>query len=101
LFTDRLRDYAALIGGGLIARTEQTQYRSLPVARSANPTEVYLPEFIIDGIRGFAGSDWGDMEQSIRPVSASQKSVLHIQVEARGSRARILVHTSQKPEGSL
>jgi len=102
MFIDRQRDYAQLIGGNLIVpRTVLAATHTVPVDRTANETQVYTPEIIVDGTVGFAGSDEGDAQQAVRKALRNQKTSIGIKVEPLDKKVKISIHTDQHPDGTL
>jgi hypothetical protein len=102
MFIDRQRDYAQLIGGNLIVpRTVLAATHTVPVDRTANETQVYTPEIIVDGTVGFAGSDEGDAQQAVRKALRNQKTSIGIKVEPLDKKVKISIHMDQHPDGTL
>ncbi len=83
LYTQRQREYASTLHG-----------------------DVYTPEMVVDGSRGFVGSDEGDARRSVKDAVKSAKASIHVEVR-RGdnpraqSEARILMRMDQAADGTL
>lgn len=62
--------------------------------------EVYTPEMVVDGARGFVGSDEKELRDAIRKAGAARKSALTVLVSPSGKQASISVRGAPA-KGSL
>ena len=103
LFAERQRDYARLIGGGMfVPRSILRSMGGDRVDKSPNPAEIYTPEIVIDGAFGFAGSDWGDAQKSVRDaLSLGEKGVIRVETQRVGRDTRVTMRMEHPPDGIL
>ena len=78
LYTERQREYASTLHG-----------------------EVYTPEMVVDGARGFVGSDEADARRSVKDAVKSAKASIHVEARREDSKARILIRMDQAAEGTV
>jgi hypothetical protein len=78
LFSQRQREYADRLNG-----------------------EVYTPEMVIDGAKGFVGSDEREARQAIREAVKAQKSPVRMTAERIDGKVKISIHMDDAPDGAL
>ena len=76
--TQRQRDYARRLGG-----------------------DVYTPEMVVDGARGFVGSNSSEALQALAEAADRTKAVIRVDVAPAGSKSRISVHLERPVAGTL
>jgi len=77
-YTARQRDYAAALEG-----------------------DVYTPEMVVDGVKGFVGSDEADARRAIREAAKAQKIPIRIESKRDGDKTSISIKIQSIPEGTL
>jgi hypothetical protein len=78
VFSQRQREYAAHLDG-----------------------QTYTPELVVDGVKGFVGSDQREAEKAIREAARQIKTPLHLAAEALDRKARVTIHVDSAAEGIL
>jgi hypothetical protein len=78
LYTQRQRDYASALHG-----------------------EVYTPEMVVDGAKGFVGSDEEDARRSVKEAVKTGKSGIHIETRREDNKAKILIRMDHAADGAL
>jgi hypothetical protein len=77
-YSDRQRNYARALGG-----------------------DVYTPELVVDGAKGFVGSDESEAQRAIRDASRAAKAPIRIEAQRTDGKAVITIHMDRAVEGSL
>jgi hypothetical protein len=78
LYTERQREYASALHG-----------------------EVYTPEMVVDGARGFVGSDEADARRSVKDAVKSAKASIRVEARREDNKAKILIRMDQAADGTL
>jgi hypothetical protein len=78
LFSERQREYASRLDG-----------------------QTYTPELVVDGAKGFVGSDQREAEKAIRDAAKQTKAPLRLTAEVVDRKARVTIHFDRAPEGVL
>ena len=76
LYTQRQRDYAWSLNG-----------------------EVYTPEMVVDGAKGFVGSDEAEARRAIREATKPGKTPVHVEARREEDKVRISIRMDQAPDG--
>jgi len=76
LYTQRQRDYAETLSG-----------------------EVYTPEMVVDGAKGFVGSNEGDARRAVEDAARAGKPAIRVQAERQDNKAKISIHVDPGAEG--
>ena len=76
LYTQRQRDYAWSLNG-----------------------EVYTPEMVVDGAKGFVGSDEAEARRAIREATKPGKTRVHVEARREEDKVRISIRMDQAPDG--
>lgn len=63
--------------------------------------QTYTPELVVDGVRGFVGSDQREAEKAIREAARRTKTTLHVTAEKMDKKAKLDIHLDGSPEGIL
>jgi hypothetical protein len=78
VFSDRQRGYARSLGG-----------------------DVYTPEMVVDGAKGFVGSDEGDARRAVKEAVRVAKTPIRVDVQRVDGKTKISLHMDRSVEGSL
>ena len=78
LYTDRQRQYAGTLSG-----------------------EVYTPEMVVDGAKGFVGSNERDARRAVEEAARAGKPVIRIEAERQDKKTKISIHFDQPMDGTL
>ncbi|MDE3196346.1 MAG: DUF1223 domain-containing protein [Acidobacteriota bacterium] len=77
-FTERQREYAQVLSG-----------------------DVYTPEMVVDGAKGFVGSDEHDVRRSVEQAARAGKALIRIEAAREDRRTRVSIRFEQPAEGTL
>jgi hypothetical protein len=77
-FSQRQRDYAEMLSG-----------------------DVYTPEMVVDGAKGFVGSNESDALRAIRDAAHKPKAAIRIDAHQENGKARIVLHMDEAADGPL
>ena len=78
LYSERQREYASHLDG-----------------------QTYTPELVVDGAKGFVGSDEREAGQAIREAAQRGKTAVRISAERVEKKTRVTIHIDDAPEGTL
>lgn len=78
LYSERQREYAGHLDG-----------------------QTYTPELVVDGAKGFVGSDQHEAEKAIREAARRVKAPVQVTAERMDKKARVSIHIEGSPEGVL
>lgn len=78
LYSQRQRDYAAHLGG-----------------------EVYTPELVVDGAKGFVGSDEGEARRAIREALGREKASIRVTAERMQNQGKVRIQIDGAADGVL
>ena len=78
LYSERQREYASHLDG-----------------------QTYTPELVVDGVKGFVGSDQREAEQSIRDAARQGKAPIQVTAERVEKKARVRIHVDGQGGGTL
>jgi hypothetical protein len=78
LYSERQRDYASRLDG-----------------------QTYTPELVVDGVKGFVGSDQREAEQAIREASRHGKAPVQVSAQRADKKARVTIHVDGSGGGTL
>jgi hypothetical protein len=78
VFSMRQRDYADHLGG-----------------------EVYTPELVVDGDKGFVGSDQREAQHAIRDAIRQTKTPIQVTAERMQNKAKVTIHVEGSGDGVL
>ena len=78
LYTDRQRQYAETLSG-----------------------EVYTPEMVVDGAKGFVGSNERDARRAVEEAARAGKPVIRIEAERQDKKTKISIHFDRPMDGTL
>lgn len=79
LYTDRQRQYADTLPG----------------------REVYTPEMVVDGAKGFVGSNERDARRAVEEAVRAGKSVIRLDAERQDKKTKVSIHFDQPADGTL
>jgi hypothetical protein len=77
-YTSRQHDYAESLGG-----------------------EVYTPELVVDGAKGFVGSSEGDTRSAVAAALRTAKAPIQVAARRDGNKAKVTLHLEAPVEGTL
>jgi hypothetical protein len=77
-FSERQRDYAQALGG-----------------------EVYTPELVVDGSKGFVGSDENAVRKSVHDALAAPKSPIQVTAQRGDGKLKVTLHMDHAVEGTV
>jgi hypothetical protein len=63
--------------------------------------QTYTPELVVDGAKGFVGSDQREAESSIREAARHSKVPIRVTAERADKKARVTIHVDGSAEGTL
>jgi hypothetical protein len=78
LFSERQREYVSRLDG-----------------------QTYTPELVVDGVKGFVGSDQREAEKAIRDAARQTKVPLRVMARLVDKKAQVNIHFDSAPEGIL
>ncbi len=79
LYTERQREYASALHG-----------------------DVYTPEMVVDGTKGFVGSDENDARRSVKDAVKAAKASIHLEARREdNNKTKILIQMDQAADGTL
>jgi hypothetical protein len=65
------------------------------------PGEVYTPEMVVDGAKGFVGSSEGDARKAAQEAAKTPKAAIHVAVRREDKKATVSIHMDQAVDGTL
>jgi hypothetical protein len=77
-FSERQRSYARSLGG-----------------------DVYTPELVVDGAKGFVGSDEGEARKTVKDAARSMKTPIRVEAVRADGKAKVTVHLDHAVDGTL
>jgi hypothetical protein len=77
-FSERQRDYARSLGG-----------------------EVYTPELVVDGAKGFVGSDESATRRAIHDALGAAKTPIRVEAQRMDGKVKVTLHMDQATEGTV
>lgn len=63
--------------------------------------QTYTPELVVDGVKGFVGSDQRAAEQAIREAARHGKAPVQIAIERAEKKAKVTIHVEAQSSGTL
>jgi hypothetical protein len=63
--------------------------------------QTYTPELVVDGVKGFIGSDRRVAEQAIRAAALQTKIPIHVSAARLEKKTRVTIHMDAPPDGTL